>query len=162
PEAAAATPAQAGPATKLTAAVPALHAAYQALKKPYAPRELERIEAVLYALAEGRVLPSSDPNQRPSEVLVPGLTAPPLHDAGDYPWMSQLESAWQEMRREAQAIGEDTPSFAPYGIEFGDTNIDPKWRAFYFHKQGVPNRENLARCPRTGALVSSLLPKMSA
>lgn len=149
--------------SKLNLAMPVLHAAYTELKKPYAPRDLERIEEVLAGLAEGRVLTSSDPRQRATEVLVPGLTARPFHDPADFPWLSQLEDAWQDIRDEALTITETSANFEPYGSLYGQIDhVDANWRAFYFRNQRVLNRENMASCPRTGELVESFLPQMSA
>lgn len=143
-------------ASNVTPIVPILHAAYSTLKKPFAASELQRIEGVLGAMAQGKRLEAPDPRQQPTAVVVPGLSAKPFHDPAAFPWMKRLEEAADDIRREAMAIGDTEPSLQPYGTTYGVAETDDKWRVFYLRCQRAAQREHMARCPKTAQLIEAL------
>jgi aspartate beta-hydroxylase len=113
--------------------------------------ELEQVRTYLrfrYGLDRAR---PADPLQRP-RTYFPGLTARPWHDPADFDFPPLIEASAASIREELLDLlaGE---TFVPYRP---DLALQGEWTTYMLWSFGLPFRENLARCPRTAALLDSL------
>jgi aspartate beta-hydroxylase len=81
------------------------------------------------------------------------------------PWLASLEAATEDIVAEYHAASrEDGRGIEPYiayadGVplnQWKELNHSPRWGAYFLWNQGHPQREHLARCPRTAALLGAL------
>lgn len=83
----------------------------------------------------------------------------PVLDGGDFAFAPLLRNNWQAIRDEACAIAA-VPDAVPALDEISPDHqgIAPagKWRSFFLYGYGYPVAENLARCPRTAAIVEQI------
>jgi beta-hydroxylase len=120
------------------------------------------------------VLPASRPSRRPLSIrigkklrrkvdaliahssLVPNT---PVLDARDFAWTRLLRDNWEAVRAEALHVLEN-PEAVPLLDEVSPDHkrIAPpgKWRSFFLRGYGCDIGENMARCPRTTALVGQI------
>ncbi|WP_442678180.1 aspartyl/asparaginyl beta-hydroxylase domain-containing protein [Sphingomonas sp. ASY06-1R] len=103
--------------------------------------------------------------QQPVAGHFPFLPADEYFEDHLFPWLGALEQATDMIRGELLARwaeGADRP--APY-VDFpegapvnqwADLNRSPRWGAYFLWRDGVPQAENLARCPGTAALLERL------
>lgn len=81
----------------------------------------------------------------------------PVLDARDFAWTALLREHWRAIRDEALAVLAQ-PDAVPLLDEVSPDHrrIAPpgKWRSFFLHAYGGALPENIARCPRTAALVA--------
>ncbi len=103
----------------------------------------------------------------PTFFTVPRLPAVPFFDRALTPWIDALEAAAADIAAEARQVMADdaaTAGFVPYvdnppGVpanQWTELDHSPQWSAFFFLKHGARNEANLARCPRTAAVLASL------
>lgn len=81
----------------------------------------------------------------------------PVLDVRDFPWTAALRTDWRAIRDEARAValaGEASPPLAAISPDHRAIADPAGWRSFFLHGYGYPIEENLARCPRTAALVA--------
>ena len=80
----------------------------------------------------------------------------PVLDARDFPWTHVLRENWRVILDEARAVLEH-PETVPLLDEVSPDHkrIAPpgKWRSFFLRGYGCDIADNMARCPRTTALV---------
>lgn len=83
-----------------------------------------------------------------------GLTAKPWHDPNDIPWVAAFEAATDEILAEAMAVLGDPDS----GVEaYAYAGLDGDfWRSFKFAARHSEIPENLAKCPKTAALLKTI------
>jgi aspartate beta-hydroxylase len=95
--------------------------------------------------------------QQPRYYYFPGLPQIQFYGREQFPWLSALEQATDDIRTELQAVMQDDAAFAPYvqgnrnrppNEQAGMLN-NPAWSAFYLWKNGEIVADNAARCPRT-------------
>lgn len=83
----------------------------------------------------------------------------PLLQADIFPWTDLLCRHWREVREEALAVLAQ-PEAVPLLDEVSPDHrrIAPrgKWRSFFLRGYGADIEENLARCPRTTALIRQI------
>ncbi|MFD7080203.1 aspartyl/asparaginyl beta-hydroxylase domain-containing protein [Streptomyces sp. NPDC059918] len=100
--------------------------------------------------------PSQETNLQRPEVIIPGLAAKPWWDAGEFPWVADLEASYDAIREEFEAVG---------GLEATEAVRHPnstnlakagRWNAYYFHLLGKKFPEHLAACPETVKALSAL------
>lgn len=126
-----------------------------------APSDRSR-EAMAALLGEQRIYVAE-----PTFLTIPRLPAIPFFDRALTPWIEALEAATPGILAEArQVIADDAAAagFVPYvdnppGVpanQWAELNHSPQWSAFFFWKHGEPNEANLARCPRTAALLATM------
>ncbi|THD58270.1 aspartyl/asparaginyl beta-hydroxylase domain-containing protein [Phenylobacterium sp.] len=94
--------------------------------------------------------------QEPKHYYFPGLPQIAWAERDQFPWLDRVEAATDVIRAELKQVLEEDGAFSPY-IEaepnrpmFDDAHGmlgNPAWSAFYLWKGGVPQPENLARCP---------------
>jgi len=104
-------------------------------------------------------------SQNPTFFYFPRLPAPEFFPRSEFPWLSPLEAATPDIRREfQQAIAEDSSRLEPYiaypeGVpldQWAELNHSRKWSAFYLWRDGVPMTPALARCPRTAQVLAQM------
>lgn len=80
--------------------------------------------------------------QRPWLPVWPALTAKPVHDPADFPWIKPLEDASHGI------LGELTRVRETFERARFDSDQNPTtWKTYYFYLQGKPIKEHLAACP---------------
>ena len=83
----------------------------------------------------------------------------PILDVRDFPWTAALRANWRAICREAIAVAFDgaaAPSLATISPDHRSIAPLGMWRSFFLRGYGYPIDDNLARCPRTAALVSAI------
>ena len=83
----------------------------------------------------------------------------PVLDVRTFPWTAILREHWREIRDEALAValrGQASPSLATISPDHRSIAEVDKWRSFFLWGYGYPIEENLARCPRTRAIVERI------
>ena len=102
---------------------------------------------------------------QPTGPYFPGLPAPEYFDRDLFPWFAELEAATPSILEELTAVwGEGKPPFDPYvrfapGLpvnQWAELDRSPRWGAWFLWKDGKPQAEHLAACPRTAALLEKL------
>ena len=101
--------------------------------------------------------------QQPVNGHFPYLPAIEFFDRAHFPWFAALEARTAEIRRELLALlAERDPAFRPYiafdptlpANQWAELNHSPRWSAWFFWEDGVPQAENCARCPATAAALA--------
>lgn len=104
-------------------------------------------------------------NAEPVQLHVPQLPAIPFFDRGYFPWLETLEAATDAIRGELQSLLQaGMPGFEPYvqyapgtpENQFKALNHSREWSSLWLWKDGEPQREPIARCPETAALLEQL------
>jgi hypothetical protein len=100
--------------------------------------------------------------QEPKHYYFPELPQIQFYDRDQFPWLDALEAATDDIRAELIAVMKDSAAFAPYLESSPDRpykdvhgmidNLD--WSAFYLWRNGAPQADNIARCPKTAAALA--------
>ena len=107
-----------------------------------------------------------DPRQRPKFLYFPGLPTTPYFDRELFPWYAVLEENADVIRAELREVLRSEAGIAPFlgtnaldrvGDQLAGADAPPAWDAFFFYRHGERLDENCARCPRTAAILDSLL-----
>lgn len=131
------------------------------LLQEHANQPLARFEESLDILTGTKRVYNADPIQ----LQIPRLPAIPFFDRDYFPWLPELEAATDAIRDELAALlSEGMPGFAPYvqyppgtpENQFADLNYSKLWSTLSLWKDGVPQRDALARCPRTAAVLAEI------
>lgn len=83
----------------------------------------------------------------------------PVLDAGDFPWTAALRTHWREIRDEAVAVAlrrGAAPSLATISPDHRSIAEVDKWRSFFLYGYGYAIEDNMARCPRTAAVIEQV------
>jgi aspartyl/asparaginyl beta-hydroxylase (cupin superfamily) len=83
----------------------------------------------------------------------------PVLDVRDFAWTQMLRANWKTIRDEAIAValqGEASPSLATISPDHRSIAEVNKWRSFFLWGYGYPIDDNLARCPKTQAIVEAI------
>ncbi len=83
----------------------------------------------------------------------------PYLDRENFPWIAELEANWETIRDEAQAMMRYREAIPPLNEISPDHKILAamgKWRSFFMWAYGAHIDENIARCPKTAALVQRI------
>lgn len=83
----------------------------------------------------------------------------PVLDVRDFGWTAALRTHWRDIRDEAATIAlaeGAAPSLAMISPDHRAIAAPGMWRSFFLHGYGYPIAENLARCPKTAALVAQV------
>jgi aspartate beta-hydroxylase len=136
------------------------------LRERYGDAALARVGRGL-AIYLGELPPGyPDPRQRPKFFYVPDLPTTAVFARELFPWYDALEAQTATVRDEMRAVLAADSGFEPFLGHFDDETPlaehlrnergKPAWDAFFFHRHGVRNDANAARCPRTAALLDTL------
>jgi len=83
-------------------------------------------------------------------------------DTASFPWVSQVETGWREIRAELDALllhRERIPNFQDISEEQKLLTQGNDWKTFFLYGYGHQVEKNLARCPKTARLLR-LIPDM--
>ena len=131
-----------------------------ALRGRYAGEKLGRFEACLETVLGKRAAYAP----QPTFLLFPQLPAVEFIDRGYYPWLEAFDAATDEIRAEAlAALSQAADHFVPYISKPAGTPVDQwdelnnskRWSTLFLIKNGRRLEENLARAPRTAALLDA-------
>lgn len=126
---------------------------------------LARIDAAVDMHLGRRAREWCHPLQRPSFLLVPGLSGRPWFEREDLPWLAAIEAQVDAIRAEALAVMReaddlrpyvDMPERAPAAAVWQELNRSPRWSAYHLWRDGEPVAAHVARCPRTAAALAAL------
>ena len=103
--------------------------------------------------------------QEPVGYFYPGLPAIEFWDREEFPWLAELEAATGDIREELRGVmATPTDEFTPY-VDYPDNtpldqwealNRSRRWGAFHLREYGKPVAANIARCPKTYAVLQRL------
>lgn len=100
-----------------------------------------------------------------NQLLVPRLPAQPFHDRAAFPWLAAIEAGTDIIRGELEAmLASDPARFSPYVAyrpgepvnQWRDLNHSTRWNSLHLWRGGTPVEDNLASCPQTARILSSL------
>jgi aspartate beta-hydroxylase len=103
--------------------------------------------------------------QQPVGGHFPYLPALEFFPREHFPWLAELESRTEAIRRELQALLDaDDQGFAPYVAyapgdpvnQWGELNHSRRWSAWFLWKDGQRQDENCARCPAAAAAAEAV------
>lgn len=83
----------------------------------------------------------------------------PVLDPRIFAWTALLRDNWEAIRDEALAVTRDTdavPALNAISPDHKRIAADDKWRSFFLVGYGTPIAVNLARCPRTAAILAQV------
>ena len=101
---------------------------------------------------------------QPTFMYFPGIPALEFFDNAEFPWLSRMEAATDEIRAELSAVlASDQGGLEPYvaypeGVpldQWRELNQSRRWSAYFLWKEGVAQPQHLARCPRTADALRS-------
>jgi len=125
------------------------------LREQYAGERLDGFDRCLATLLRKRRIFG----QQPTFMYFPRLPAIEFHERSDFPWLDSIEAATDDIREELLNVLSDGPeTLTPYvsspegtAGRFNELNNSRRWGIYDLWREGVPNKEHLARCPRTAA-----------
>jgi beta-hydroxylase len=82
-----------------------------------------------------------------------------------FPWTAELESAWRQIRAEAEPVLHDLGAVPPVRSLSPDHELiarDDKWRGFILWGYGLKWERNCGRCPNTARLLDRIPGLLSA
>jgi aspartate beta-hydroxylase len=135
------------------------------LRERHGAAALVRVEKCL-AIYLKEIAPGyPDPAQQPKFLYFPDLPTTRFFERELFPWYEPLEAHTDTIRAEMlQVLAEDS-GFEPFLGHFDDKLAlqdhlrgergEPAWNAFFFHRHGVRNDANVARCPATIAALEA-------
>ena len=97
-----------------------------------------------------------------NQLHVPRLPAIPFFDRAEFPWLAPMEAKTAVIRDElAAALAAQQDQFNPYIAyrpgepvnQWRELNNSKRWSAYHLWRGGVPQADNLARCPETAAVL---------
>lgn len=83
----------------------------------------------------------------------------PFLSKEEFPWTSQLEASWREIRSELEPLlehPEDIPAFHQISPDQKRISKGDHWKTFAFYVFRQPIAENCALCPATARILSQL------
>ncbi len=140
---------------------------YQNIMAPLVERfghdDLKRVDLCLKGILGFEQLNASNPKQKPTFMLFPGLPETPVFNNALFPWFEQLESSFEAIRLEAEQVLSQTQSLSPFlALSETDKASDylggqqPNWDAYFFYRHGEKYAEHHAACPNTAAALEAL------
>lgn len=112
-------------------------------KRPFILRAGKRIRRQVDAIVARSSLVPNDP------VLDPAI----------FPWTKTLRDNWRAIREEALAVTRDeeaVPALRKVSPDHARIAEDDKWRSFFLIGYGARIEENIARCPKTAAVLAQV------
>ena len=132
-----------------------------AVRARFAGVPQDRVDDCLAALVGKKRIYVSQPTYS----YFPRVPAITFFDRTQFPWLKRVEEATDEIRAELFGLlREARGEFAPYlthspGEQLGvwrELNQSRRWSALFLYKNGEPQAENIARCPKTVAVLESV------
>ena len=129
------------------------------VRSRYGAGDQERVNDCLGAVVgKNRIFVS-----QPTFSHFPRLPAIQFFDRKDFPWVPEMEAATDDIRAELLGLLQHARgNFVPY-LQHGsdeplnqwrELNRSLRWSALFLYKDGQPQEENIARCPKTIAALA--------
>ncbi|WP_019831455.1 aspartyl/asparaginyl beta-hydroxylase domain-containing protein [Sphingomonas sp. PR090111-T3T-6A] len=83
----------------------------------------------------------------------------PVLDAADFPWTAMLRTHWREIRDEAMAVARNpdvVPALSRISPDHARIAPTESWRSFFLVGYGARIEPNIARCPKTMAVLDRI------
>lgn len=136
------------------------------LRELHGGAALARVEKCL-AIYLNEIAPDyPDPAQQPKFLYFPDLPTTRFFARELFPWYEPLEAHTDAIRAEMLQVLSEDSGFEPFLGHFDDKLAlqdhlrgergEPAWNAFFFHRHGVRNDANVARCPATIAALEAV------
>jgi len=131
---------------------------------------VERIREWLMLKLNNKVIISHLDWQKGCPGIIPGLKAKPWWDVEEFPWIKTMEDNKGAILEELLSLKEEgrfQPYRAPTGTYdkkaedgVGSEGTDKgKWNVFYLYLHDMPFQDNIAKCPKTNELITSVIPR---
>eukprot|EP01094_Clydonella_sp_ATCC50884_P029176 TRINITY_DN9050_c0_g1_i1.p2 TRINITY_DN9050_c0_g1~~TRINITY_DN9050_c0_g1_i1.p2 ORF type:complete len:293 (-),score=85.93 TRINITY_DN9050_c0_g1_i1:149-1027(-) len=152
---------------------------WASVEKECGSEGLGRMKDMFMGLAKNEPPRFQYPMQEPEMYYMRELTAKPVHDPKDHPILQKLESKWEVIRGEMEALrvsnestytkprsdDEAVPDYGPatgfaeyFGIdERGVLTTTGNWKVFYFYKHFIRQDDNCKLCPETAKLIDRMM-----
>ena len=135
------------------------------LRERHGAAALARVEKCLATYLQEIAPDYPDPAQRPKFLYFPDLPTTRFFGRELFPWYEALEAHADAIRAEMLEVLSEDSGLEPFLGHFDDKlalqdhlrgdNGEPAWNAFFFHRHGVRNDANAARCPVTIAALEA-------
>jgi ornithine lipid ester-linked acyl 2-hydroxylase len=77
---------------------------------------------------------------------------PPVYDITTFPWVTEIEAAYPEIRAELERVllrKSELPNFQDISTDVKTISTDAGWKTYFLAGFGKPSRRNVAQCPKT-------------
>ncbi len=125
--------------------------------------DLKRVDACVKGILGFEQVSSSNPKQKPTFMLFPGLPETPVFSNALFPWFEQLESRFEAIRLEAEQVLSQQNGLSPFlALTESDKVSDylggqqPNWDAYFFYRHGEKFSAHHLACPNTAAALEAL------
>ena len=135
------------------------------LRERHGAAALARVEKCLAIYLQEIAPDYPDPAQRPKFLYFPDLPTTRFFGRELFPWYDALEARTDAIRAEMLQVVSGDGGLEPFLGHFDDKLAlqdhlrgdkgEPAWNAFFFHRHGVRNDANAARCPATIAALEA-------
>lgn len=136
----------------------------QDLRARHANSALSRFDRALDTLLQKRRVY----RPQPSFMYFPQLPAIEFFDRDEFPWLDRIEAATGDIRAELLDVLSEGPDVLQPYVAVDGTPADSRWRklnnssswgVYFLWKAGEACDENLARCPKTAAVLDAAWPR---
>lgn len=133
------------------------------LRARFTAQEMARVELAVRGMLGFEPVQPPHPKQQPTFLYFPGLPETPVLDSSLFPWFEILESAFEAIRAEADAVLQARSGLSPF-LALGENDraadylggTQPVWDAYFFYRHGQRYADEHAACPQTSAVLESL------
>lgn len=135
------------------------------LRERHGAAALARVEKCLAIYLQEIAPGYPDPAQKPKFLYFPDLPTARFFGRELFPWYDALEARTEAIRAEMLQVVSEDGGLEPFLGHFDDKLAlqdhlrgdkgEPAWNAFFFHRHGVRNNANAARCPHTIAALEA-------
>ena len=84
---------------------------------------------------------------------------PPVYDNAIFPWTSEIEKAWPDIRIELDRVllrQSELPAFQDISTDVRTISTDREWKTFFLVGFGVKSKQNIRACPKTWQAVQKI------
>ena len=135
----------------------------QPLIKHFGEDDMQRVDVCVRGVLGFENLKSGLTKQKPSFMYFPGLPETPVFERSLFPWFEQLESNYEKIRLEAEAVLLHQNALSPF-LSLGEADSvsdylggeQPNWNAYFFYRHGEVIPESQNTCPNTSAILENL------
>ncbi|MEO8000297.1 MAG: aspartyl/asparaginyl beta-hydroxylase domain-containing protein [Arenimonas sp.] len=140
---------------------------YGILMRPLIERfgedDMQRVNLCVRGVLGFENLTNGPAKQKPTFMYFPGLPETPVFERNLFPWFEQLESSYEKIRLEAEAVLLHQNALTPF-LSLGEADKasdylggeQPNWNAHFFYRHGKPILESQNTCPNTSAILEKL------
>ena len=126
-----------------------LDEALKDIRKRYSANDLIRVEESIDIFKGGSKPADADPRQIANTLYFPGISAKPWHDTKDFPWVSQMEAAYETILKDLLDLVGNDVTFNPYQHPYTKELGWKGWNTYSFYRAHKWDHEHCATCPET-------------